>query len=107
MRLGWEDPVPGPGTGTCWGAGSGPSCTLHLTWLISLAENWMALLPTGLGRGGKRRRRALGRGVVGEGVGDGEGWGGGGGSESRVGVRVLPSPLFAQLVDGGHGGESE
>lgn len=33
---------------------------LCLTWLISLAENWMALLPTGLGSGGKRSCRALG-----------------------------------------------
>lgn len=52
--------MPGLRVGDSQGAGPGSSCPWHLTWLISPEENWMALLPTGLGRGGKRIRQALG-----------------------------------------------
>lgn len=62
----------------------------------------MALLPTGLGSGGKRSRRALGRCRQ---------WrvnGGRGEKRRHSGAAALPSPPFAQLVDdGGDGGEPE
>lgn len=99
MGLGWN--IPCQGCVWAFGAvGSVPSCTLHLTWLISSAENWMALLPMGLGRGGKRRRRALGMEWLMRG-------GNGGGGVSGFGDEGALSPLFGQVVDGSCSGETK
>lgn len=52
-----------------------------------------------LGEGWEEDTASPGEQALGEGVGNG------GGGRGWVGVRVLVSPLFAQLVDGSHGGE--